>query len=510
MNRFLSKFPALPALPNLSQKTKVVTLGITAGFSLLWVLALLFRKRKDKKEKEQKGSLKDARNRGGRIPLHYSSTNGDLSYRSRSPSSLRSLLRQKSLSGSTASLGAASTSTTSTIIHPGAQDTTDMSPEHLCELGLETLRIAVSYWEDAVMKMGYLDDNPLPAITDPSTASLQHRLEHLLELAYHMQDSYEREVVRATDHMMFDTAINAFTETESLARSRTVSRCSSSDSFVSATDLADLSDLERHQDMFHHLALYEAGVLELKHGSVSCRTLRSEMTDCLSDTEFLAKLHCIRLAMQEIFRVQEHRDYFTEMGRQVISSLLLQAEKDADDFHTAFNTMMAFINNADNWSKMEEELRGRGVKNFTFYDVVLDFILMDAFDDLENPPSTVIAVVNNRWLSNGFKETALSTAVWSVLKAKRRMLKFPDGFIGHFYNVSESVSPVLAWGFLGPESKLKDICFYFKEVVLGFIQDMFSFEKARYTTVDDLASDIVRLAKTRIDQVLQKLNADPT
>ncbi|WAR31126.1 MIGA-like protein [Mya arenaria] len=349
-----------------------------------------------------------------------------MSYRSRSPSSLRSLLRQKSLSGSTASLGAASTSTTSTIIHPGAQDTTDMSPEHLC---LETLRIAVSYWEDA----------------DPSTASLQHRLEHLLELAYHMQDSYEREVVRATDHMMFDTAINAFTETESLARSRTVSRCSSSDSFVSATDLADLSDLERHQDMFHHLALYEAGVLELKHGSVSCRTLR--------------------LAMQEIFRVQEHRDYFTEMGRQVISSLLLQAEKDADDFHTAFNTMMAFINNADNWSKMEEELRGRG---------------------------------------------ALSTAVWSVLKAKRRMLKFPDGFIGHFYNVSESVSPVLAWGFLGPESKLKDICFYFKEVVLGFIQDMFSFEKARYTTVDDLASDIVRLAKTRIDQVLQKLNADPT
>ena len=45
------------------------------------------------------------------------------------------------------------------------------------------------------------------------------------------------------------------------------------------------------------------------------------------------------------------------------------------------------------------------VKNFTFYDVVLDFILMDAFDDLENPPSSVIAVVNNRWLSNGFKET---------------------------------------------------------------------------------------------------------
>lgn len=41
----------------------------------------------------------------------------------------------------------------------------------------------------------------------------------------------------------------------------------------------------------------------------------------------------------------------------------------------------------------------------TFYDIVLDFILMDAFDDLENPPSSVIAVIQNRWLSNSFKET---------------------------------------------------------------------------------------------------------
>lgn len=45
------------------------------------------------------------------------------------------------------------------------------------------------------------------------------------------------------------------------------------------------------------------------------------------------------------------------------------------------------------------------VKCMTFYDIVLDFILMDAFDDLENPPSSVIAVIQNRWLSNSFKET---------------------------------------------------------------------------------------------------------
>ena len=43
-----------------------------------------------------------------------------------------------------------------------------------------------------------------------------------------------------------------------------------------------------------------------------------------------------------------------------------------------------------------------------FFDIVLDFILMDAFDDLEAPPSSVTAVVQNRWLSDGFKESVRS------------------------------------------------------------------------------------------------------
>ena len=41
----------------------------------------------------------------------------------------------------------------------------------------------------------------------------------------------------------------------------------------------------------------------------------------------------------------------------------------------------------------------------SFFDIVLDFILMDAFEDLESPPSSVVAVLRNRWLSDSFKET---------------------------------------------------------------------------------------------------------
>jgi len=48
-------------------------------------------------------------------------------------------------------------------------------------------------------------------------------------------------------------------------------------------------------------------------------------------------------------------------------------------------------------------------------------------------------------------------------------LQSSKGFIAHFYAVSETVSPMLAWGFLGPEGPLKDMCYFFKaRVVLHF------------------------------------------
>lgn len=41
----------------------------------------------------------------------------------------------------------------------------------------------------------------------------------------------------------------------------------------------------------------------------------------------------------------------------------------------------------------------------SFYDIVIDFLLFDAFDDLESPPGSVKSIMANRWLTVGFKET---------------------------------------------------------------------------------------------------------
>lgn len=67
--------------------------------------------------------------------------------------------------------------------------------------------------------------------------------------------------------------------------------------------------------------------------------------------------------------------------------------------------MLCWAKDDTNWIEAETELSIRGVKKMTFYDIVMDYILMDAFEDLEDPPSTVTAVIQNRWLSKGFKET---------------------------------------------------------------------------------------------------------
>lgn len=118
---------------------------------------------------------------------------------------------------------------------------------------------------------------------------------------------------------------------------------------------------------------------------------------------------------------------------------------------------------ADGNNKLiKEELATRDVTIINFYDICLDFILLDAFEDLEEPPSAIVTVIQNRWLSQSFKETALATAVWSILKAKRKILKFPNRFISRFYSLNEHLVPVLAWGFLGTDKTLNDCCLFMK------------------------------------------------
>ncbi|KAF5285732.1 hypothetical protein FQR65_LT02260 [Abscondita terminalis] len=274
--------------------------------------------------------------------------------------------------------------------------------------------------------------------------------------------------------------------------------------------VADLREFEEFSELFpdvEQFPLYQAALVQLEDGGIPCRRLRTELVKCGSDGEYLAKLHCLRLAFQHMLKEQATYTWFVDAGRQILADLLLYADKDPKDFLIGYEDMLIFLQKTVNWRDLENELSLKGVKALTFYDVVLDYILMDAFEDIASPPSSVTAVVQNRWLSNGFKETALTTAVWSVLKTKRRLLKYPAGFMAHFYTLMEQLSPLLAWGFLGPDEELKETCLFFRDQVMGFLIDIFNFQKCKYTTVEELSNDVLSNIKCRAESICQRLSA---
>ncbi len=217
------------------------------------------------------------------------------------------------------------------------------------------------------------------------------------------------------------------------------------------------------------------------------------------------------------------RDWWVDNGRKILGDLMIRSDKDPTDFVQAYDDLLEFLSSEENMDIMMDELKHRNVQCCNFYDIVLDYILVDSFEvrldfsndsqmltvfyiqDLESPPSSVLAVMNNRWLSNGFKETALHTAIWSVTKAKRKMLQYSDGFKSRFYTLSEILMPTLAWGFFGPDESLNSLMNYFKDQVLGFIHGLYDSSIVRFTSVEELSKDIMLFARAKFDETVQHI-----
>lgn len=363
------------------------------------------------------------------------------------------------------------------------------------------------------MKLGAGDAIAEESMEDIISVEFIRKLECLLQRAYRLQEEFEG-ALGMTDpstHPSNDKGMNLSVredlEDTSLRDSISIA---STDSFVSAAELSEHREMRSAHalgSLCHH-PFYEDALQMAEEGKISCRVLRPEMLECLGDTDFLAKLHCIRQACQVILCERATRAFLADAGKRILSSIIVKARKSPKRFEEVFEEMICFLEQTDHWENTEMELFARGVKHLNFYDIVLDFILMDSFEDLENPPISIQNVVNNRWLNNSFKETAVASSCWSVLKQKRQHMKVQDGFIAHFYAVCEQISPVLAWGFLGPKSSLHDFCCFFKEQVLFFMKDIFDLDKVRYSSLDTLAEDIWHLLHRRSELLLGYLGTD--
>lgn len=86
------------------------------------------------------------------------------------------------------------------------------------------------------------------------------------------------------------------------------------------------------------------------------------------------------------------------------------------------------------------------------------------------------------------------------------MLKNSTGFMAHFYAIAEQVSPMMAWGFLGPDESLRSVCLYFKDQTQEFLQEIFSCALCNYDTVETLAADINTIMHNKVDNVRLRIN----
>uniref|UniRef100_A0A3P9KA52 Mitoguardin 1 n=1 Tax=Oryzias latipes TaxID=8090 RepID=A0A3P9KA52_ORYLA len=366
------------------------------------------------------------------------------------------------------------------------------TPENLYLMGMDLFEEALRRWEEALTFRSRQTEDDASCVSvrtgagdaiaeDVISMEFVHRLKSLLERAYHLQEEFEGVLGLSESSSHSSSSSSQAQMADLLARDDLDDAClrdsisiASTDSFVSAAEPQAGEQRDLRGDLAQH-PLYEEALQMAEEGQISCRVLRTEVLGCHGDLDFLAKLHCVRQACELILCDRTTRMFLANTGKKILSSIIVQAQK---------------------------------VKHLNFYDVVLDFILMDSFEDLENPPFSIQNVINNRWLNSSFKETAVASSCWSVLKQKRKHMKVPDGFIARFYAVCEQISPVLAWGFLGPESSLQDLCRFFKEQVLHFLKDVFDLDKVRYSTVESMAEDTLHLLHRRTELLLAYLGAE--
>ncbi|KFM71844.1 Protein FAM73B, partial [Stegodyphus mimosarum] len=91
------------------------------------------------------------------------------------------------------------------------------------------------------------------------------------------------------------------------------------------------------------------------------------MLKCQTNMEYIAKVHCIRVAFQLLFQQNEVRSWFVAIGNKILTGLMLRGEKDPKDCLLAYEDIIAYAKDKNNWPVMEDELLSRGVSIFILF-----------------------------------------------------------------------------------------------------------------------------------------------
>nr|CDS33957.1 protein of unknown function DUF2217 [Hymenolepis microstoma] len=331
-------------------------------------------------------------------------------------------------------------------------------------IGLQTLNMVVNQVEECISKINRTVQQL--NTKDSSVDIFMKELQKFLETSILLREQFKREFIKGTPVSAFDLqCIDSISDVDN-------------ESFFSTVEEIDYSELELQIQSNYHRPLYRNALKKINESSPVCKNVRTELMLCGSDVEYIGKLICVRQGFDFILSKAEPVSWLIQVGKAVACGCLLNLGSATVDFENSFLALLDYLNSLhdpDSKAQFADELASKGVQALNFYDIFFDRILIDALENLSDPPQSIYTLTRNTWLSPSFKRSALDSAVWTLMAAKRKMLKYPDRFFALYYRVVETVTASLAWGFLGTDESLNIFCDAVREEVVTFLRSLFRF-----------------------------------
>lgn len=300
-------------------------MSIAAGVTLLGVMSRYLRRRKPPRPPRRPRKYTGRRTRNSmRSPNDLISIAGSkASARSGSPvGSTVAYSQSDRLSVASGSIGPGAL--TSVIPSQGGVNASQLTAQQLGVMGMEALDTVINFWEDALAS--HYSPGGVPALlTTAEESEFCREIQNLLDMAYTLQEQSELlfldqrsvlfreepsiEEIIEESNMGITESLNE--EDKQSRRSVSISRTASdpnfdsAESFASALDqVADLREFDGFADTeYDEYPLYQTAIIHHEETPIPYRTAHTELVHCANETEYLAKLHCVRLAFQYLFKV---------------------------------------------------------------------------------------------------------------------------------------------------------------------------------------------------------------
>lgn len=223
--------------------------------------------------------------------------------------------------------------------------------------------------------------------------------------------------------------------------------------------------------------MWALAMIEARAGRVPIRKVRLKYTGCKDDEDFAARVFCFRKGMDVVFKDEENRRQIRETFMHVLSGIIIKAGDDPKSFVSAVDRFGDFLQSEyvrDELKTVGDELINRGMKVMNFYDIVLDYLLFDAWDLVASPPPSVKAALQSSWVPQVVRVRTIRSTVWGITRTRLSLFK-SGTFMKNYYTCMLGLVPPFAVGLLEiGDQGLIDVNKRFQEIFIELIVDIFA------------------------------------